>query len=60
MNAEHFDAPRSHHEASYQVFTIELNGGQRLEIDYPSVKLAQGIAVFLAPGGARFCLITKA
>ena len=36
----------------YAVFTIELNGGQRLEIDYPgALSWRDGAAVFLAPGG---------
>ena len=36
----------------YQVFTIELNGGDRFEVDYPgALSWRDGVAVFLAPGG---------
>jgi hypothetical protein len=36
----------------FQVFTVELNGGQRIEVDHPGAFVARdGVAVFLAPGG---------
>jgi hypothetical protein len=36
----------------FQVFTVELNGGQRFEIDHPEALVVRdGVAVFLAPGG---------
>ena len=34
----------------YTVFTIELHGGKRFEIDFPkAVALKDGVAVYLAP-----------
>lgn len=36
----------------FQVFTVELLNGQRLEIDHPGAFFARdGVAVFIAPGG---------
>ncbi len=36
----------------FQVFTVELNGGDRYEIDHPGACFSRdGVAVFLAPGG---------
>jgi hypothetical protein len=36
----------------FQVFTVELHGGQRFEIDHPRATVVRdGVAVFLAPGG---------
>jgi hypothetical protein len=36
----------------FRVFTEELNGGQRFEIDHPrAVVVRDGVAVFIAPGG---------
>ena len=36
----------------YKIFTIELNGGQRFEIDHPNALVVRdGVAVFVAPGG---------
>ncbi len=36
----------------YKVFTVELHGGQRFEVDHPGALIARdGVAVFLAPGG---------
>ena len=35
----------------FQVFTIELHGGKRFEIDHPRATVwREGIAVFIAPG----------
>ena len=55
MTAENFDqAMRVLIERRpYQVFTVELHGGQRFEVDYPrALSFRDGVAVFLAPGGA--------
>jgi hypothetical protein len=36
----------------FQVFTIELHGGQRFEIDHPRATVfREGVGVFIAPGG---------
>lgn len=36
----------------FRVFTVELNGGTRFEVDQPGALVARdGVAVFLAPGG---------
>jgi len=36
----------------FQVFTVELNGGRRFEVDHPGALVTRdGVAVFLAPGG---------
>ena len=36
----------------FRVFTVELNGGERFEIDHSDALVARdGVAVFLAPGG---------
>ncbi len=36
----------------FQVFTVELHGGQRFEVDHPRAMVVRdGVAVFLAPGG---------
>ena len=36
----------------YRVFTVELNGGRRFEVDQPGALVVRdGVAVFLAPGG---------
>ena len=36
----------------FRVFTVELHGGQRFEVDHPSALIHRdGVAVFLAPGG---------
>ena len=36
----------------FQVFTVELHGGRRFEIDHPRATVTRdGVAVFLAPGG---------
>ncbi len=37
----------------FRVFTVELNGGYRFEVDHPGAMIVRdGVAVFLAPGGA--------
>jgi hypothetical protein len=36
----------------FAVFTVELNGGRRFEVDHPGALVVRdGVAVFLAPGG---------
>ena len=36
----------------YQVFTVELNSGERFEIDHANALVVRdGVAVFVAPGG---------
>ena len=36
----------------FRMFTVELNGGRRFEVDYPgALVIRDGVAVFLAPGG---------
>ncbi len=36
----------------FQVFTVELHGGQRFEVDLPRAMVVRdGVAIFLAPGG---------
>ena len=36
----------------FQVFTVELHGGRRFEVDHPeAIIIRDGVAVFLAPGG---------
>jgi hypothetical protein len=38
--------------APFQVFTVELHGGYRFEVDHPrAIVVRDGVAVFLAPGG---------
>jgi len=37
----------------FRVFTVELHGGERFEVDHPGALIARdGVGVFLAPGGA--------
>lgn len=36
----------------FHVFTVELHGGRRFEVDQPGAMVVRdGVAVFLAPGG---------
>jgi hypothetical protein len=36
----------------FQVFTVELHGGRRFEVDHPRAMVVRdGVAVFIAPGG---------
>jgi hypothetical protein len=36
----------------FRVFTVELNGGKRFEVDHPrALVVREGVAVFIAPGG---------
>ena len=37
----------------FYIYTIELNGGRRFEVDSPNAMVIRdGVAVFLSPGGA--------
>lgn len=54
MTAENFDqllqglAQRQ----PFHVFTVELHGGHRFEVDHPrAIVVRDGVAVFIAPGG---------
>jgi hypothetical protein len=54
MTADNFntvlDALRT--SQPFRVFTVELHGGKRFEVDHPGALVVRdGVAVFLAPGG---------
>lgn len=52
MTAENFEAvfERLMNRRPFQIFTVELRGGQRFEVDAPlSMAVKDGIAVFIAP-----------
>lgn len=54
MTAENFEQVLQglRQRQPFRVFTVELHGGQRFEIDHPgAVVIRDGVAVFLAPGG---------
>lgn len=54
MTSENFDTVLTalRERTPFQVFTVELNGGQRFEVDHPkALVIRDGVAVFLAPGG---------
>ncbi len=54
MTAENFDALLKGMltRQPFRVFTVELNGGKRFEIDHALATVVRdGIAVFVAPGG---------
>ena len=54
MTAENFDQVLIALRASqpFRVFTVDLNGGSRFEVDHPGALVVRdGVAVFLAPGG---------
>lgn len=54
MTADNFDLVLRglQHRKPFQVFTVELNGGDRFEVDHPgALVIRDGVAVFLAPGG---------
>lgn len=54
MTAENFDRVLNGlaQRAPFQMFTVELHGGQRFEVDHPrALVVRDGVAVFLAPGG---------
>jgi hypothetical protein len=54
MTAENFDrvleSLRQHQP--FRVFTVELYGGKRFEVDHPGALIIRdGVAVYLMPGG---------
>ncbi len=54
MTADNFDAIMTtlRGKQPFQLFTVELHGGQRFEVDSPfALVVRDGVAVFLAPGG---------
>ena len=56
MTEEHFEQTLRElmSRKPFRVFTIELHGGRRFEVDDPTVTaLRSGVAVFLAPGARR-------
>jgi len=45
----------------FRVFTVELNGGRRFEVDHPeALILREGVAVFMAPAASRSGSTTRA
>ena len=55
MTAENFMIvlDRLRLQQPFKVFTVELHGGERFQVDHPGALIARdGVAVFLAPGGA--------
>ena len=54
MTAENFDGILQGlvQREPFHVFTAELHGGQRFEVDHPgAIVVRDGVAVFIAPGG---------
>lgn len=54
MTAENFDQVLNtlQQRKPFRVFTVELHGGDRFEVDHPNALVVRdGVAVFLAPGG---------
>lgn len=54
MTADNFDQVLDglRHLKPFRVFTVELHGGTRFEVDHPdAIIIRDGVAVFLAPGG---------
>lgn len=54
MTAENFDRvlKELQERQPFTVFTVELQGGRRFEVDYPRALIVRdGVAVFIAPGG---------
>ena len=54
MTAENFDRVLNGlaDHKPFQVFTVELHGGERFEVGHPrAMVVREGVAVFLAPGG---------
>ncbi len=54
MTSEHFEQilQELQGRAPFRIFTVELNGGRRFEVDHPAALIhREGVAVFLAPGG---------
>jgi hypothetical protein len=54
MTSDHFESTLEGLRAlrPFRVFTVELHGGRRFEVDHPEALIVRdGVAVFLAPGG---------
>jgi hypothetical protein len=54
MTADHFDEIITAliERVPFQLFTVELNTGERIEIDHShALVVRDGVAVFLGPGG---------
>ena len=54
MTAENFDhlLGTLQKHTPFRVFTVELNGGERFEVDHANALVFRdGMAVFVAPGG---------
>jgi len=54
MTAENFDRVLTGltQQKPFGVFTVEVHGGERFEVDGPGALVARdGVAVFIAPGG---------
>jgi hypothetical protein len=54
MTADNFDRVLQalNEHQPFRVFTVELHGGKRFEVDHPRAMVVRdGVAVFLAPGG---------
>jgi len=54
MTADTFDTVLEslRDQRPFRVFTVELHGGERFEVDHPGAMVVRdGVAVFLAPGG---------
>ncbi len=54
MTADNFDQALQALQGRepFQVFTVELNGGQRFNVDHPRAFVVRdGVAVFIKPGG---------
>jgi hypothetical protein len=55
MTEQHFEQTVGEllHRKPFRIFTIELHGGRRFEIDGPDMTaIRSGVAVFLSPAGA--------
>jgi hypothetical protein len=53
MTAENFDQVLNElmERRPFQIFTVELHGGRRFEIDHPRATVVRdGVALFIAPG----------
>lgn len=54
MTAEKFDKTLRGFQSiqPFRVFTVELIGGKRFEVDHPGALVVRdGVAIFVAPGG---------
>ena len=57
MTADNFDRllRTLQDHTPFHVFTVELNGGERFEVDYPNAMVVRdGVAVFLASAASDF------